>query len=85
MVLAAVLAAGALIKLGMAGVGTPGEPSSGSAAVPLAVAPEAAVDFGDVPVVVDMSQALFKEFFIRNDGTANLVLGEPEVRTLEGC
>lgn len=52
---------------------------------PAAVVPEDSVNFGDVPVVTDMSKARLKTFSIMNGGTATLRLSEIQVKTLEGC
>lgn len=52
---------------------------------PKAVAPEQKVDFGNVPVVTDMSQAKVKEFEIRNEGTADLRIKDVQVKLLQGC
>lgn len=52
---------------------------------PRAVTPETEVDFGKVPVVNDMSKARIKEFFIRNEGTADLRITEGKVVLLDGC
>lgn len=56
-----------------------------SKGTPMAVALPGFHDFGDVPVVTDMSKAKVKEFFIRNEGTATLKLEKPQVKLLEGC
>lgn len=56
-----------------------------SRAAPRAVTSEAAYDFGDVPVAIDMTQTRLKEFVIMNDGTADLRLTGIDVQVLEGC
>lgn len=53
--------------------------------VPVAVTPEDSVNFGNVPVVTDMSKASLKTFAIMNAGTASLRLSDIQVKTLEGC
>lgn len=53
--------------------------------LPKAATPETEYDFGDVPVTADMSQAELKEFVIKNEGTANLQLGQVQIKTIEGC
>lgn len=56
-----------------------------AAGTPKAVTPETSVDFGNVPVVVDMTQAQRKRFVIKNEGTANLKLSKIQVKVLQGC
>jgi uncharacterized protein YcfL len=58
---------------------------SSAGKAPQAVVPEASVDFGDVPVVTDMSQAKTKTFVIKNEGQGDLKLSDLQVKTLEGC
>ncbi len=52
---------------------------------PRAVVPETEVDFGDVPVLTDMSDARRKVFTIRNEGTKTLKLLDGDIKVLEGC
>lgn len=52
---------------------------------PKAVMPESKYDFGNVPIVTDMSQAKTKEFFIKNEGKGDLKLSNVQVKLLQGC
>lgn len=56
-----------------------------TAGTPKAVVPQTRHDFGDVPVVADMSKVRVKEFVIKNEGSGNLKLSDIQVKTLEGC
>lgn len=52
---------------------------------PRAVAPETRHDFGDLPTSLNAKDRRFHEFVIRNEGTGDLKLQEPELKLLEGC
>lgn len=56
-----------------------------AARAPKAATPETRHDFGDVPVATTAEDVKTKEFVIRNEGTADLELGEAQVKLLEGC
>lgn len=75
---------GALAAALLAGCAT-GRGGTNAGAAPRAVTPVTRYDFGDVPVTTDMNDARLKQFVIQNQGGANLELGVPEVRLLDGC
>ncbi|MFZ5814543.1 MAG: hypothetical protein ACOY93_04495 [Bacillota bacterium] len=58
---------------------------AGSGGSPVAAVSETRYDFGNVPMSRDKKDTRTHEFTIRNEGTADLKLGEPQVKLLEGC
>jgi hypothetical protein len=56
-----------------------------SSGTPKAASPETKYDFGDVPVVTDMSQGKTREFVIKNEGTGDLKITGVQVKLLQGC
>jgi len=73
-ILALLLVLTAVLAVGCSGGGSP-----------KATTPETKFDFGNVVMTNDHNDAKKHEFFIKNEGTADLKLSDLQVKLLEGC